>query len=77
MGAAPRLADDLARRPAVLEGVLAADFFREPPPGRPTCRPSSTARWRGPATSRSVSTSPGAGPAERKFQIGVLSLQRG
>ena len=31
MGAAPRLADHLSRKPTVLDGVLTADFFAAPP----------------------------------------------
>jgi glutamate-ammonia-ligase adenylyltransferase len=32
MGAGPRLADELARRPGLLDGVLSAGFFGPPPP---------------------------------------------
>jgi glutamate-ammonia-ligase adenylyltransferase len=74
IGRAPRLAEHLARRPAVLESVLSEDFFDPPPPLQrlerelgemlSRCRDleevlDASRRWAG----------------DRRFQIGVQSLR--
>jgi glutamate-ammonia-ligase adenylyltransferase len=75
MGVAPGLATTLARRPSVLESVLAADFFREPPSATDlqTELDGALSRARDPEEVLDASR---RWAAERNFQVGMLSLNR-
>ncbi len=75
MGVTPGLATTLARRPSVLESVLAADFFREPPPlaDLQVELDGALSRARDPEEVLDASR---RWAAERNFQVGMLSLNR-
>ncbi|MGZ9034252.1 MAG: [protein-PII] uridylyltransferase family protein, partial [Rhodospirillales bacterium] len=75
MGVAPGLATTLARRPAVLESVLAADFFREPPSTADLQIELDGALARARDHEEMLDLSR-RWAAERNFQVGVLSLNR-
>jgi glutamate-ammonia-ligase adenylyltransferase len=75
MGVAPGLAATLARRPAVLESVLSADFFQEPPSAidLQTELDGVLARTRGMEEALDAAR---RWASERNFQVGVQSLNR-
>ena len=75
MGVAPGLATTLARRPAVLESVLAADFFREPPSAADLQIELDGVLSRARDLEEVLDLSR-RWTAERNFQVGMLSLNR-
>ncbi|MCU0893745.1 MAG: bifunctional [glutamine synthetase] adenylyltransferase/[glutamine synthetase]-adenylyl-L-tyrosine phosphorylase, partial [Rhodospirillales bacterium] len=75
MGVAPGLATTLARRPSVLESVLAADFFREPPPAADLQIELDGVLSRARDLEEVLDLSR-RWTAERNFQVGMLSLNR-
>src|SRR5579883_985311 len=75
MGGAPRLAEQLARHPLLLDGVLSADFFAAPP--EPPALAAEFERVLAPARDYSdVLDLARRWANDRKFQIGVHLLRR-
>jgi glutamate-ammonia-ligase adenylyltransferase len=75
MSAGPRLADELSRRPSLLDGVLTAGFF-EPLPPRPALAADLDRLLDGARHYEDVLTLVRRWVADRKFQVGVQLLRR-
>jgi len=74
MSAGPRLADQLARRPGLLDGVLTAGFF-DPLPSRSTLCPEFDRLLAGARDYEEVLDLARRWVGDRKFQIGVQLLR--
>ena len=75
MAAGPRLADEIARRPSLLDGVLAARFFDELPTRQDLVRDLGQVLDRA-AHYEDVLDRARRWTAERKFQVGLQLLRR-
>ena len=73
MGAGPRLADQLARRPALLDAVLSEGFF-DPPPPRPELAAELGRLLDGARDYQDVLDLARRWVGDRKFQVGVQLL---
>ncbi len=74
MGGAPRLADHLSRHPAILETVLAGDFFDPPPPCPDLITELDRALQRA-ADMEDIHDISRRWANDRKFQVGVQALR--
>ncbi len=74
MAAGPRLADSLARRPGLLDGVLSAGFF-DPPPPRPALAVELRNLLSGARDYQELLDLARRWVGDRKFQVGVQLLR--
>ena len=74
VGAAPRLAEHLSRRPSALDAVLSADFF-EPPPPPADLEEELSRHLAAAAAVEDVLDAARRWANDRKFQVGVQSLR--